>query len=52
MVVRTEAEFKEKIEYGFELFYKDVLEKKDIRHFSLASLCKKSLRTTTCTKIL
>jgi hypothetical protein len=33
MVVRTEAEFKEKIEYGFELFYKDVLEKKDIRHF-------------------
>ena len=33
MVVRTEAEFKEKIEYGFELFYNDVLEKKDIRHF-------------------
>jgi hypothetical protein len=33
MVVRTEAEFKEKIEYGFELFYKDALEKKDIRHF-------------------
>jgi hypothetical protein len=33
MVVRTEAEFKEKIEYGMELFYKDVLEKKDIRHF-------------------
>ena len=33
MVVRTEAEFKEKIEYSFELFYKDVLEKKDIRHF-------------------
>jgi len=33
MVARTEAEFKEKIEYGFELFYNDVLEKKDIRHF-------------------
>jgi len=33
MVSRTEAELKEKIEYGIELFYKDVLEKKDIRHF-------------------
>lgn len=33
MVTRTEAELKEKIEYGIELFYKDVLEKKDIRHF-------------------
>ena len=33
MVNRTEAELKEKIEYGIELFYKDVLEKKDIRHF-------------------
>jgi len=33
MVSRTEAELKEKIEYSIELFYKDVLEKKDIRHF-------------------
>ena len=33
MVNRTEAELKKKIEYGIELFYKDVLEKKDIRHF-------------------
>ncbi|MSQ65509.1 MAG: hypothetical protein EXR37_04030 [Limnohabitans sp.] len=33
MVERTEAELNEKIEYGIELFYKDVLEKKDIRHF-------------------
>jgi hypothetical protein len=33
MVTRTEAEFKEKIEYGIELFYNDVVEKKDIKHF-------------------
>ena len=33
MVERTESELKEKINYGLELFYKDVLEKKDIRHF-------------------
>jgi len=33
MVERTESELREKINYGLELFYKDVLEKKDIRHF-------------------
>ena len=52
MVVRTEAEFKEKIEYGFELFYKDALEKKTFGIFSLVSRCKKSLKTTTCTKTM
>ena len=37
MVNRTEAELKEKIEYGIELFYKDVLEKKTLDIFSLDS---------------
>ena len=52
MVVRTEAEFKEKIEYGFELFYNDVLEKKDIRHFFFGITLQKSSKTTFCTKTL
>jgi hypothetical protein len=33
MVERTEAELKEKLEYAMQLFYDDVLEKKDLRHF-------------------
>lgn len=33
MVQRTEAELKEKLEYALQLFYNDVLEKKDLRHF-------------------
>ncbi len=33
MVERTESELKEKLEYALQLFYDDVLEKKDLRHF-------------------
>ena len=29
----TESELKEKLEYALQLFYDDVLEKKDLRHF-------------------
>ena len=33
MAERTESELKEKLEYALQLFYDDVLEKKDLRHF-------------------
>jgi hypothetical protein len=33
MVERNESELKEKLEYALQLFYDDVLEKKDLRHF-------------------
>ena len=33
MATRTESELKEKLEYALQLFYDDVLEKKDLRHF-------------------
>ena len=33
MVQRTESELKEKLDYALQLFYNDVLEKKDLRHF-------------------
>ena len=33
MATLTEAELKEKFEHGIQLFYDDVLEKKDLRHF-------------------
>jgi hypothetical protein len=33
MVDRTESELKEKLEHALKLFYDDVIEKKDLRHF-------------------
>lgn len=33
MPTLTETEFKEKVDYAIQLFYDDVLEKKDLRHF-------------------
>lgn len=41
MVERTEAELKEKLEYALQLFYDDVLEKKDLRHFFFGMDLKK-----------
>ena len=41
MVERTAAELKEKLEYALQLFYNDVLDKKDIRHFFFGMDLKK-----------
>ena len=51
MVERTESELKEKLEYALQLFYDDVLEKKDLRHFFFGMELKRIIEDYICTTL-